>query len=161
MGEHRARLIWTRNGAAFVDQRYSREHSWSFDGGIRVPASSSPKVIPEPMSTAAAVDPEEAFVAALASCHMLLFLSIAAQAGLVVEQYEDDASGVLERQDDGTHAITKVQLRPTVRYHGSQPTLAMEAQLHHRAHGNCYLANSVRSTVEILSGRSSLPGTCA
>src|SRR6188474_2242754 len=112
MSTYSALITWERNGAAFIDNRYSRRHRWSFDGGVEVPASSSPHVVPLPLSVAAAVDPEEAFVAALASCHMLWFLSIAAKRGFVVESYRDEAVGVMAKNAAGKLSMTVVTLRP-------------------------------------------------
>src|ERR1041385_55953 len=118
--EYRAEVIWSRDGAVFTDNRYSRGHRWRFDGGVEVPASSSSHVVPLPLSVAAAVDPEEAFVASLSSCHMLWFLSIAARRGFVVESYRDDAVGVLAKDEGGKLTMTRVTLRPDVRFGGDQ-----------------------------------------
>ena len=112
MSEHQALVEWSRDGAVFTDNRYSRGHRWTFDGGVQVPASSSPHVVRLPLSVEQAVDPEEAFVASLASCHMLGFLSIAARRGFLIEAYHDHATGVLARGADGHPAITRVYLRP-------------------------------------------------
>lgn len=142
-----ARIDWERGGHAFVDDRYPRRHRWRFDGGTEVVASSSPHVVPVPMSDAAGVDPEEAFVASLASCHMLWFLSIAARRGYVVDRYADDAVGVLERDARGREAMTVVTLRPRVRFAGTPPSEADFAALHHAAHDACFIANSVRTDV--------------
>jgi organic hydroperoxide reductase OsmC/OhrA len=147
MGEHHAVVAWNRAGARFTDNRYSRGHRWHFDGGVEVPASASPHVVPLPLSVAAAVDPEEAFVAALASCHMLWFLSLAAEGGFVVDDYRDDALGIMARNAEGRLAMTRVTLRPAVRYGGARPTSAEEAALHHAAHEQCFIANSVRTEV--------------
>jgi organic hydroperoxide reductase OsmC/OhrA len=131
-----------------LDQRYSRAHEWSFDGGARVKASSSPQVVPVPMSDASAVDPEEAFVASLSSCHMLWFLSLAAKAGYVVDRYEDRAQGVMSKDGRGKLAMTLVTLRPRVNFSGARrPSRAQLDALHHAAHEECFLANSVRSEV--------------
>lgn len=148
MAEYQATVDWGRNGAAFVDNRYSRGHHWEFDGGVRVPASASPHVVPLPYSVAAAVDPEEAFVAALSSCHMLWFLSLAAKQGYVVEQYRDTAVGTTGRDGDGRLAMLDVRLRPLVTFSGpKQPTAAEVADLHHAAHAQCFIANSVKTRV--------------
>ena len=145
--EYQATVAWARDGAAFADGRYSRAHVWRFDG-IEVPASASPGHVPLPLSRADAVDPEEAFVAALSSCHMLFFLYFAAQAGLVVESYEDRAVGVMERDARGRLSITRVTLAPLLRFGGARQPIAAEiADLHHRAHEACYLANSVRTEI--------------
>jgi organic hydroperoxide reductase OsmC/OhrA len=148
MADYTATIIWTRDGAAFTDQRYSRRHRWRFDGGEEVPASSSPHVVPVPMSDASAVDPEEAFVASLASCHMLWFLSIAARRGFTVERYEDDAVGVLGRNVEGVLAMTRVTLRPEVAFAGDAlPTEADLTAMHHEAHEQCFIARSVITEV--------------
>jgi organic hydroperoxide reductase OsmC/OhrA len=144
-----AEVLWQRAaGEAFVDNRYSRRHRLRFDGGTEVPGSSSPSVVPLPMSDAAAVDPEEAFVAALAACHMLWFLSLAAQQGWVVDRYRDAAHGTMSRNDAGKLWISTVALRPEVLFAGErQPTRDEALQLHHRAHAECFIANSVKSEV--------------
>ena len=146
---HVATVDWKRqDGEAFVDNRYSRRHAWQFDGGAKVVGSSSPHSVPLPFSDASAVDPEEAFVAALSSCHMLWFLSLAAKAGWVVEGYRDEAVGVLARNAQGRHAMTLVTLRPAVAYGGDrQPDAAEQERLHHAAHEACYIANSVLAEV--------------
>lgn len=143
-----AEVTWQRQGAAFTDNRYSRGHSWRFDGGVVVPASSSPHVVPLPYSVEANVDPEEAYVAALSSCHMLFFLSLAAAKGLVVESYVDKASGVMEKID-GRMIVSRIDLNPAVIYAGEQPTAATQASLHHAAHAQCFLANSVKTEIRI------------
>ena len=147
--DHSARVHWQRQtDEAFADNRYSRRHEWQFDGGATVPASSSPHSVPLPWSDPAAVDPEEAFVAALASCHMLWFLFLAAKAGWVVDSYRDDASGVLARNAAGKLAMTVVTLRPAVAYGGERrPDATEQARLHHAAHEACYIANSVTTDV--------------
>lgn len=144
-----AQVAWQRNDAEpFVDQRYSRRHMLRFDGGAEVLASSSPHSVPLPYSDASAVDPEELFVAALASCHMLWFLSLAAKGGHVVQRYSDGASGVMARNAQGQLAMTVVTLRPQVEFApGTAPDAAAFATLHHDAHTRCYIANSVRTDV--------------
>lgn len=142
--------IKRENGAeeAFADNKYSREHRWIFDGGTEVPASASPHVVPLPFSSEAAVDPEEAFVASLSSCHMLWFLSIAAERKLVVERYEDNAEGVMGKNDEGRIAMTKVTLRPKAKFGGDNgPTAAEIEAIHHEAHEKCFIANSVKTVV--------------
>jgi organic hydroperoxide reductase OsmC/OhrA len=132
----------------FTDNRYSRGHRWRFDGGVEVPASSSPHSVPMPLSIAAAVDPEEAFVASISSCHMLWFLSIAAKGGLVVDSYRDDAVGVMGRNADGKVFVRTVTLRPRVALGGSKAATREElAAIHHEAHEACYIANSIRTEV--------------
>lgn len=147
MSRHDAVVEWARGAQAFSDGRYSRSHRWTFDGGATVAASSSPAAVPAPMSDPAAVDPEEAFVAALSSCHMLWFLFLAQRRGLVVDAYRDRPEGDLEVQD-GRAQITVVRLRPSVRWLGEGPTPEALADLHHEAHEACYLANSVRCRIE-------------
>lgn len=148
MSEHTASIAWERDGAAFTDNRYSRAHRWRFDGGIEVPASASPHVVRPPLSVAEAVDPEEAFVASLASCHMLWFLAIAAKRGFVVETYRDEAAGLIERNADGVLAMTRVRLRPEVVFgEDARPSAAEHEALHHEAHERCFLAASVKTDV--------------
>ena len=143
-----AEVIWNRGAERFTDNRYSRRHRWRFDGGVEVPASSSPSVVPLPYSAADAVDPEEAFVASLSSCHMLWFLSLAAKAGFVVDDYRDRAEGVMEKDAAGRDWIAVVTLRPEVRFGGDRlPSRAEADALHHQAHDACFIANSVRRDV--------------
>jgi organic hydroperoxide reductase OsmC/OhrA len=150
MSTHTANLLWERNGQDFERLRYSRRHSVRFDGGFEMPASSSPHSVPLPWSDASAVDPEEAFVASIASCHMLWFLSLAAKAGLRVDRYEDAASGVLGPDAQGRQAITVVTLRPKAAFSGERiPDRAQIEDLHHQAHEACFIANSVRSAVRV------------
>ncbi|MBU1348374.1 MAG: OsmC family protein [Alphaproteobacteria bacterium] len=152
MSEHLATIEWVRGEQPFSDNRYSRAHDWTFDGGAVVRGSSAPTSVPVPMSDPAAVDPEEAFVAALSSCHMLFFLAFAAKAGLVVDRYRDAAIGVLGRDERGRTAMTVVTLRPAVAFSGTAPTAEALADLHHRAHEACYIANSVRTQVRVEPG---------
>lgn len=148
MAQHTATVVWERNGAVFTDNRYSRGHRWRFDGGVEVPASSSPLAVPAPLSVAEAVDPEEAFVASLSSCHMLWFLSIAARRGFVIERYRDEATGVLAKNADGRTAMAVVTLRPDATFVGEkQPSRADLDAMHHEAHGLCFIANSVTTEV--------------
>ena len=150
MSTYTAGIRWSRGEQKFTDNRYSRAHAWHFDGGTVVPASSSPAVVPLPMSDASAVDPEEAFVASLASCHMLWFLSLAAKRGHVVDAYEDDASGVMAKNAAGRLAVTAVTLRPRVVFSGAKiPDRAALDALHHAAHEECFIAASIRSEVII------------
>lgn len=148
MAHHTATITWSRGSALFTDNRYSRAHRWSFDGGLDIPASSSPHVVPVPMSDENAIDPEEAFVASLSSCHMLWFLSLAARRGIVIDSYRDHAIGVLEADASGRLSISRVTLRPEVRLANEQslaPTLTDE--MHHEAHDKCFIARSVRCEV--------------
>ncbi len=147
MDQHTSTVIWQRNDQAFVDHRYSRRHAWHFDGGALVPASSSPHVVPLPLSDPAAVDPEEAFVASLSSCHMLWFLDVAARAGWVVDSYRDETVGVMGRNAEGRVAMTRVTLHPEVVFAGESPTPRALLDLHHRAHDSCFIANSVKTQV--------------
>lgn len=146
MSQHSATVHWQREGQAFVDRRYRRHHRWRFDGGAELAASASPSVVPPPLSDAGAVDPEEAFVASLSSCHLLWFLDLAAQAGWVVDDYQDEAVGTLGRDAGGHLAMTCVTLRPRVRFAGArQPDWAELLRLHHAAHEACFIARSVRT----------------
>ena len=150
MSAHSAEIRWSRGEQNFTDNRYSRAHPWHFDGGTVVPASSSPSVVPLPMSKAAAVDPEEAFIASVSSCHMLWFLSITAKLGFTVDAYTDAAIGVMAKNSAGKLAITQVTLRPLVVFSGATlpDRTALEA-MHHAAHEECFIANSVRSEIVI------------
>ncbi len=150
MHEYTAQIHWQRQGAAFTDKRYSRGHEWHFDGGITVPGSSSPLSVRVPFSVAEAVDPEEAFVAAISSCHMLWFLDIAARAGWVVDDYCDSAVGVMTANAQGKLWMSLVTLRPRIVFAGDKlPDGTEVARLHHMAHEECYIANSVRSEVRV------------
>ena len=153
MSTYTATIRWQRDGAGFLDDDYSRAHDWVFDGGQVVPASASPHIVPLPNSVAENVDPEEAFVASLSSCHMLFFLSLAMKRGIIVDEYVDEAEGVMEKNDEGRIAITRVTLRPRASYVGEAPGREQLEKLHHRAHDLCFIANSVRSEVvtEIVS----------
>ncbi|WP_257387317.1 OsmC family protein [Tahibacter caeni] len=148
MSEHEARIHWQRNGAAFTDQRYSRAHRWDFDGGAQVAAAASPSVVAPALTDASAVDPEEAFVAAIASCHMLWFLSLAAAAGVCVDTYEDRAVGLMRRVD-GRLAIAEVTLRPRLTFAAAAPSAQRVQELHAAAHERCFIANSVRCAIRI------------
>ncbi len=148
MASYTAELLWQREGQDFLSKHYSRRHLIRFDGGVEMPHSSSPHVAPPPWSDAAAVDPEEAFVAALASCHMLWFLPIAAKRGFCVEPYEDAAEGVMARNAEGRMAMAVVTLRPAVLFSGVVlPTPGQIVDMHHAAHEECFIANSVKSEV--------------
>lgn len=150
MGTYRATVSWQRQDARFTDNRYSRAHQWEFDGGTKVGASSSEQVVPLPMSDPTKVDPEEAFVAALSSCHMLWFLSLAARRGYVVDSYHDRAEGVLAPDENGRAWMTRVFLRPEIVVGGDKAMSDDELhELHNEAHERCFIANSVRSEVLI------------
>ena len=150
MAEHLALIEWRRQGAEFCQQRYSREHTWTFDGGLTVAASSSPSVVPLPWSNPAAVDPVEAFIAAIASCHMLWWLSLAARAGFNVLSYRDQAVGTMAHNAQGKLWVDTVTLHPEIHYEGRTPTETEAAELHHRAHEACFIANSVKTAVTVL-----------
>jgi organic hydroperoxide reductase OsmC/OhrA len=148
MHHYTAQVLWQRDGQDFTGNRYSRRHLIRFDGGAEVPGSSSPHVVPVPFSDPAAVDPEETFVASLSSCHMLWFLSLAAREGFCVDRYADTAEGVMARNAAGKMAMTVVTLRPEVVFSGDKrPTRAELDELHHRAHEECFIANSVTTDV--------------
>lgn len=148
MSEYTTELLWQRDGQDFLDNRYSRRHRIRFDGGVELPGSSSPHVVPLPMSDASAVDPEEAFVASLSACHMLWFLGLAAKRRFCVDRYVDKAVGVMARDAEGRMAMTVVTLHPDVAFSGDRiPTRADIDQLHHAAHDACYIANSVKTEV--------------
>jgi len=149
--EYRATVTWKRAAdAKFTDQRYSRGHSWTFDGGITVPASASPLSVRLPYSIAEAVDPEEALVAAVSSCHMLTFLTIAAKQGFVVDAYVDDAVGEMTKNQQGRLWVSKVTLQPAITFAGEKrPTADEVNHLHHLAHEECYIANSVKSEIVV------------
>ncbi|HEU4389247.1 MAG TPA: OsmC family protein [Blastocatellia bacterium] len=148
MSEYAVTVYWERKSEIFTDNRYSRSHTWKFDGGVEVPASSSPEVVPLPYSNPVAVDPEEAFVASLSSCHMLWFLSIAAQRGFCVDTYADDAVGILGKDQSDRLAMVRVTLRPRTTFSGNNlPTHADVQAIHHEAHEQCFIANSVTTDV--------------
>jgi organic hydroperoxide reductase OsmC/OhrA len=148
MSEYSAEVIWQRGEARFIDNRYSRAHRLRFDGGLDVPGSSSPRSVPLPWSDPAALDPEEAFVASLSSCHMLWFLSIAAKRQYCVDRYRDLAIGTLGQNSNAQWCMTVVTLRPEVQFSGSlQPTPADIDSMHHAAHEQCYIAHSVTALV--------------
>ena len=153
MAEYTATVKWARQPTeVFTDNRYSRAHQWEFDGGVTVPASSSPHVVKVPLSNPSAVDPEEAFVASLASCHMLFFLSFAAGKKFLIESYVDHAVGFLGRNEQGRQVMTRVVLHPAVTFSGTPPTAEQLQELHERAHHECYIANSVTTKVEVEPG---------
>ena len=150
MSAYTATIRWSRSGDGdFAKGQYSRAHEWAFDGGAVVPAGPSPHVVPEPWGNPAGVDPEEAFVASLSSCHMLFFLDFARRGGWTVESYLDEAEGVMEKRGDGKIAITRVTLRPRIEWSGDAPDETAIADLHHRAHEACFIASSVTSEVVV------------
>jgi len=148
MAHYTAEILWLRGEQAFTDNRYSRRHAVRFDGGVEMPGSSSPHVVPLPMSDASAVDPEEAFVASLSSCHMLWFLAIAAKRKFRVDRYFDAAVGTMGKNAEGREAMLTVTLRPEVLFSGEHlPTREELADMHHKAHDECFIANSVKTEV--------------
>jgi organic hydroperoxide reductase OsmC/OhrA len=152
MSEHRATIEWAGGASAgdFLKLRYTREHRWTFDGGLVVEASSSPSVVPVPWSNPSGVDPEEAYVASISSCHMLTFLFVAAKAGFAVASYRDEAVGVMVKNDHGAAWISKVTLAPRILYAGDkQPSADELAKLHHAAHDGCFIANSVKTEIVV------------
>lgn len=151
MSQYFAKIKWVRGiNENYIDNKYSRGHEWVFDGGVTVQASSSPHVVPIPYSVEENVDPEEAFVASLSSCHMLFFLSIAAKSRYVVDSYVDDAIGLMEKDSDGKILMTKVTLRPHVHFSGAKkPTIKQLEKMHHHSHEQCFIANSVKTEIVI------------
>jgi organic hydroperoxide reductase OsmC/OhrA len=150
MSTYTATIRWSRDGAeGFAKGQYSRAHEWAFDGGHVIPASASPHIVPAPWSDPAGVDPEEAFVASLSSCHMLFFLDFARRAGFVIDRYTDEAEGELANGADGKTAMTRVTVRPRLAWDGDAPDPAALADLHHKAHEACFIANSVTTDVRV------------
>jgi organic hydroperoxide reductase OsmC/OhrA len=151
MHEYQATISWSRQrNEPFIDSRYSRAHTWEFDGGVVVPASSAVSSVPLPYSKAENVDPEEAFIAAISSCHLLTFLYVAAKQKFVIDSYRDLAIGHMNKNSKGKLAVTNVRLAPEIVFSGeAKPTGAIVAQLHHEAHQECYIANSVLTEIEI------------
>lgn len=150
MENYSATVHWERGDQDFLDKRYSRAHSWSFDGGATVSASSSPHLLPPPMSDPARVDPEEAFIAAISSCHMLWFLAMAAKHRWLVDSYDDQPTGKMDKNSDGKTSVSVVVLRPKVVFSGeNQPGSLEISSMHKEAHELCFIANSVRSEIRI------------
>lgn len=150
MSKHKATVQWNLSGGDFLKGQYSRVHTWSFDGGVVVQGSPAPSVVPPPSSDPTCVDPEEAFVAAIASCHMLTFLYLAGRAGFEVLSYRDEATGTLTKEPGRTPWVSAVALHPRIVYReGLAPAPEMEAQLHERAHKQCFIANSVKSAITV------------
>ena len=148
MSAHSARIEWRSDGG-FASGRYSRRHEWRFDGGAAVTASSSPDVVPVPMSDPAGVDPEEALVASVSSCHMLWFLSLAQAAGLDIESYVDEAEGEMGRIAPGRQALVRITLRPDIVFAGDAPAADRVAALHEQAHARCFIANSLKTEIVV------------
>jgi organic hydroperoxide reductase OsmC/OhrA len=152
MSEYKATIKWQRTGPDFLKGKYSREHTWTFDGGVTVPASASPSVVPVPYSNPANVDPEEAFVASISSCHMLTFVYLAGRQGFQIDNYEDEAVGVLTKNEKGVPWMSLVTLNPRIIYSGEKrPSPDDEKHLHHLAHEQCYIANSIKTEVVVHS----------
>ena len=148
MGEHRAKVTWETRSEDFRGGRYSREHTWAFDGGMTILASPSPTIVRPPYSNPAYVDPEEALVASISSCHMLTYLHLASKQGFEVLRYEDDAVGHMTKNERGAPWVSSVLLRPVVEYHPEhRPTPELDEALHHRAHEECFIANSVLTEI--------------
>ena len=151
MHKHEALILWERKDQKFVDNKFSRAHLWEFDG-VTVPASSAPSVLPVPMSSLEAIDPEEALVAATSSCHMLFFLFIAAKQGFVVDSYSDQAYGEMGKNAEGKTLMSKITLRPKIEFSGSKQPIAAEiAEVHQKAHEQCFIGNSLKSEIVIES----------
>ncbi len=150
--KYTASIFWKKKETeSFTDNKYSRGHTWVFDGGVELPASASPQVVPLPMSNESAVDPEEAFVAAISSCHMLFFLSIAASSNYIIETYDDQAEGIMSKNEHGQMVMGDIILKPKIVFSGTSiPTAEQIAELHNSAHHKCYLANSIKSTIKII-----------
>jgi organic hydroperoxide reductase OsmC/OhrA len=150
MSEHKATIRWTSNEPGFLEGKYSRAHTWAFDGGLTVPASSSPAVVRVPFSEPANIDPEEAYVASISSCHMLTFLHVARVAGFQIDAYEDDAVGHTAPNERRVPWVAKVALHPRITYGGDRrPTPDEEADLHHKAHDGCFIAQSVKTEITV------------
>lgn len=150
MHSYQATVHWKLDDQSFTENKYSRKHSWTFDGGLTVPASASPQVVPAPLTDSSAIDPEEAFVASLSSCHMLWFLSIASKKGYLVEDYKDQANGFMEQNKEGKWAITQVILNPDVHFGNKyRPKRVVFDQIHRQAHQECFIAHSVKTEITI------------
>ena len=149
MSKHEATIRWQNGGPDFPRGKYSREHTWTFDGGICIDASPSPSVVPMPWSNPAHVDPEEAFVAAISSCHMLTFLWLAAKRRLTVMRYVDHAVGTMSKNERGVSWVDHVELRPEIVWEGAAPTQAVIDELHHHAHEQCFIAASVKTNITV------------
>jgi len=154
MAEHVATILWKNNAtpADFAKLKFSREHTWMFDGGVTVAASASPSVVPAPWSIAAGVDPEEAFVASISSCHMLTFVFLAAKRGFALASYRDAAVGIMTKGANNVPWVSKVTLRPELEWTGDKrPTPAELDELHHLAHEQCFISNSVKTEIVVES----------
>jgi len=152
MSEHKAFVAWKNRGDGdFLKGRYSSDHNWTFDGGAVIAASPAPSSVRHPYSNPAHVDPEEAFVASIASCHMLSFLYLSSQAGFEVTSYEDQAVGRMTKNERGIPWVSQVELSPKVVFGGERtPSSREEHALHHKAHEECFIANSVKTAISVL-----------
>lgn len=158
MHSYRATIHWQRGEAVFAGQQYSRAHQWQFDGELTVPAAASPLIVDDACTDASAVDPEEAFVASISSCHMLWFLSIASKQGYTVETYTDEASGIMDTDKDGNMAITHVTLKPEVRFgQANIPEQHVFEKMHQQAHQNCFIAHSVKTEISVNANLRGIP----
>jgi organic hydroperoxide reductase OsmC/OhrA len=149
MSEHKATIEWTQSTGDFLKGAYSREHTWTFDCGVVVAASSSPAAVRPPFSNPANVDPEEAFVASISSCHMLTYLYVASRKGFEITSYKDEAVGVMTKNERGSLWISSVVLHPRIVYGARTPTPEEEGQMHHAAHEQCFIANSVKTEIKV------------
>jgi organic hydroperoxide reductase OsmC/OhrA len=153
MSEHKATISWKRSGPDFLKGKFSREHAWKFDGGLTVPASASPSVVPTPFSNPANIDPEEAFVASVSSCHMLTYVYLACRQGFQVDSYEDEAVGKMTKNEQGVPWVSSIVLSPKIAYSGEKlPSQADEERLHHLAHEQCFISNSIKTSVTVGKG---------
>jgi organic hydroperoxide reductase OsmC/OhrA len=149
MSEHKATVRWKQSGGEFLKGRYSREHTWAFDGGMTVAASPSPSAVPKPYSNEANVDPEEAYVASISACHMLTFLWVASKQGIEVTSYVDEAVGTMTKNERGVFWVSSVVLNPRIVYAAGPPARDVEEKLHHAAHEGCFIANSVKTEITV------------
>jgi len=150
MSEHKATIQWARTGDEFLKGKYSRAHTWTFDGGVTIAASSSPAAVPLPYSVPENVDPEEAFVASVSSCHMMTYLWVAFRNGYVIDSYVDEAVGVMTKNEKGIPWVSLITLHPKIEYGGGKVPSADEiARFHHLAHENCFISNSIKTEVKV------------
>ncbi|MCC7083783.1 MAG: OsmC family protein [Pirellulales bacterium] len=150
MSEHKATIHWQRHDADFLSGKFSRDHTWSFDGGASIAASANPEIVRPPLTSPAAVDPEEALVASISSCHMLTFLYLAAKRGFQIDSYTDSAVGTMTKNEKGIPWVSAARLRPEIVFGGDQrPTQEEVAELHHQAHKLCFIANSVKADITV------------
>lgn len=150
MAQYKAIIRWQSDGGEFRRGKYSRAHTWTFDGGATVPASASPSVVRPPYSDPAGVDPEEALVASIASCHMLTFLYLAGKDGFEIASYEDEAVGSMTKNERGVSWVSETLLSPRISYEGEPPSAAQEDALHERAHEECFISQSVKTHIHVV-----------